>query len=146
MLELKQMARKPIFEGLIIDENDNIVTTAYVGDEPCYVVDDSGFHRHIPSEYVDSQVLNNMAEMVEGYEGVISEQVAKMLGQEDIFTRALIENQLKNIDSQFQRILDTGIPEEGIAYMGMTGFRIRINVHGDVIEIEQPGIVQPDDD
>ena len=69
-----------------------------------------------------------------------------MLGQEDIFTRALIENQLKNMETQFQRIIETGIPEEGIAYMGMTGFRIRINVHGDVLEIEQPGLVDPNDE
>jgi hypothetical protein len=135
------MTKKAIFEGLVIDENENIVTTTFVGEEPCYVVDDAGFRRHIPSEYVDRQVLNKMAEMVEGHEGIISEQVAKMLGQEDIFTRAMIENQLKQMDSQFKRIIETGIPEEGIAYMGMTGFRIRINVHGEVIELEQPGMI-----
>ncbi|KPL08240.1 hypothetical protein AMJ86_01405 [bacterium SM23_57] len=140
------MSRKAIFEGLIIDEKDNIVTTAYVGEEPCYVVDDDGFYRHIPSEYVDRQVLDRMAEMIQGHEGVISEQVAKMLGQEDIFTLALIENQLKNMDSQFQRIIETGIPEEGIAYMGMTGFRIKINVHGDVVEMQQPGLIESDDE
>ena len=135
------MTKKAIFEGLVIDENENIVTTTFVGEEPCYVVDDAGFRRHIPSEYVDLQVLNKMAEMVEGHEGIISEQVAKMLGQEDIFTRAMIEKQLKQMDSQFKRIIETGIPEEGIAYMGMTGFRIRINVHGEVIELEQPGMI-----
>jgi hypothetical protein len=139
------MSKKAIFEGLVIDENDNFVTTKLVGNEPCYVVDDSGFHRHIPAEFVDRQVLDKMAEMIEGHEGIISEQVAKMLGQEDIFTLALIENQLKNLENQFQRIIDTGIPEEGLAYMGMTGFRIKINLHGEVIEIEQPGMVDPDD-
>jgi len=136
------MTKKAIFEGLVIDENENIVTTAFVGDEPCYVVDDSGFRRHIPSEYVDRQVLNKMADMIQGHEGIISEQVAKMLGQEDIFTRAMIEKQLKQMDSQFKRIIETGIPEDGIAYMGMTGFRIRINVHGEVIELEQPGMIE----
>lgn len=140
------MHRKAIFAGLVIDENDNIASITYVGNESCYVVDDSGFRRHIPSEYVDRQVLEKMAEMIQGHEGSLSEQVAKMLGQEDIFTRALIENQLKNMETQFQRIIETGIPEEGIAYMGMTGFRIRINVHGDVLEIEQPGLVDPNDE
>jgi hypothetical protein len=67
-----------------------------------------------------------------------------MLGQDDIFTRAMIENQLKQMEQQFDRILETGIPEESRAYMGMTGFRIRINVHGDVIEINQPGMIEPD--
>jgi hypothetical protein len=30
--------------------------------------------------------------------------------------------------------------------MGMMGFRITINVHGDVIEIDQPGMVDPEDE
>lgn len=140
------MAKKAIFAGLITDENNQVVETALVGNELCYVVDDAGFRRHIPSEHVDRQVLQKMAEMIVGHENLLSEQAAKMLGQDDIFTRAMIETQLKNMDTQFDRILETGIPEEGVAYMGMTGFRIRIDIHGDVIEIEQPGMVSPDDE
>ncbi len=30
--------------------------------------------------------------------------------------------------------------------MGMMGFYIRINVHGDVVEIEQPGVIDPDEE
>ena len=140
------MPIKALFSGLIIDEDDNRVETTLVGNEPCYVVNDAGFRRHIPSELVDRQVLNKMAEMIEGHEGLLSEQAAKMLGQEDIFTKAMIENQLKQLDQQFDRILETGIPEEGVAYMGMTGFRIKINVHGDVLQIDQPGMIDPDSD
>jgi hypothetical protein len=140
------MAKRPLFTGLVIDEFDNPVDTAWVGDEPCYVVDDDGFRRHIPSEQVDRQVLQKMGEMIEGHEDLLSEQAAKMLGQEDIFSRAMIENQLKQMDQQFDRILETGIPEEGIAFMGMTGFRIRINVHGEVIEVVQPGMIAPEDE
>jgi hypothetical protein len=29
--------------------------------------------------------------------------------------------------------------------MGMMGFRIQINIHGDVIEVEQPGMIDPDE-
>lgn len=140
------MAKKAIFAGLIIDENDNIVETTMVGTEPCYVVDDAGFRRHIPSHQVDLQVLNHMAEMIKGHEGELSEQAAKMLGQDDIFTRAMIETQFKQMDKQLERLMETGIPEEGITYMGMTGFRIRINHHGEVIEIHQPGMIAPEDE
>lgn len=136
------MPKQPIFAGLVIDEFDNPAETAYVGDEPCYVVNDAGFRRHISSEQVDRHVLSKMREMIQGHEDILSEQAAKMLGQDDIFTRAMIETQLKQMDQQFDRILEVGIPEEGRAYMGMTGFRIRINVHGDVVKIEQPGMVE----
>lgn len=140
------MPHQALFAGLVFDENDNPVDVTYVGSEPFYVVDDAGFHRHIPSEQVDSQVLDSMRELIDGHEGVLSEQTAKMLGQEDIFTRAMIESQLKNIDKQFEALFDTGIPEEGRAYMGMMGFRITIDVHGDVIKIDQPGIISSDDE
>jgi hypothetical protein len=140
------MARQPLFAGLVVDEDENSVDVAFVGDDPCYVVDDAGFRRHIPSESVDRQVLEQMREMIAGHEGIISEQAAKMLGQEDIFTKAMIETQLKQIEKQFDTLLDTGIPEEGRAYMGMTGFRIKINVHGEVLEVTQPGLIEPDEE
>jgi hypothetical protein len=132
------MPRQPVFAGLIIDEFDRPVETAYVGDEPCYVVIDQGFRRHIPSEQVDRQIFESMMTQVRGHEDQVSEQTAKMLGQDDIFSRAMIANQLKNIDQQFDALLQTGIPENGRAYLGMMGFRVVINVHGEVIRVDQP--------
>jgi hypothetical protein len=90
---------------------------------------------------VDRQVLQSLSSMIEGSEGMIAEQAAKMLGQDDPFSKAMLESQLKNIDEKLDSVLDTGIPEEGRAYMGMMGFRVRINVHGDVVAVEQPGAV-----
>jgi hypothetical protein len=140
------MASKPLFEGLIIDENDNLVEVAYVGGEPCYVVDDAGFRRHIPSEGVDRQILDSMIAQVKGNEELFTEQTASMLGQDDIFTRAIIQNQLKNLDKQIERIFDTGIPEAGRSYMGMLGFKVIINHHGEVVRIDQPGMIIDDDE
>jgi hypothetical protein len=144
--EILEMQRQALFAGLIVDEEEAPVDVAYVGDEPCYVVNDAGFLRHIPSEEVDRQVLENMLQMIEGHENIISEQAAKMLGQEDIFTKAMLENQLKQMDKQFDTLLSTGIPEEGRAYLGMMGFRIKINVHGEVVDINQPGIIDTNED
>ncbi len=139
------MSGKPLFSGLIFDENDQLVDTAMVGDEPCYVVDDDGFRRHIPSEQVDRQVLNLLGEQIEGHEEILSEQTAKMLGQDDIFSRAIFLEQFKNIDKQFDQLIKEGLPEEGRTYMGMTGFKIIINHHGEVIDVEQPGMIADED-
>lgn len=138
--------QEPLFAGLVVDEFDNSVDFVTVGEEPCYVVNDNGFRRHIPSELVDRQVLEIMAESVQGHEDQLSEQAAKMLGQEDIFTRAALENQMKNLGDQFNKVLEAGIPEEGRAFLGMSGFRIRINHHGEVLEVNQPGMVDPGDE
>ena len=133
------MSKQPLFAGLVVDESGRAAESALVGDEPCYVVDDAGFRRHIPSEQVDRAVLSQIAELMKGSEDLISEQTAKMLGQEDVFTKAAIEQQLKNIDRQFDQLMQAGIPEDMRAYMGMTGFKIVINVHGEVLKVEQPG-------
>lgn len=132
------MPRQPLFAGLVIDENGNVAETAFVGSEPFYVVDDAGFRRHIPSEQVDRVVLAQIADMMKGSEEFLSEQTAKMIGQEDIFTKAMLENQLKNIDKQFDQLLETGMPEDMRMYLGMVGFKIVINVHGEVLRVEQP--------
>jgi hypothetical protein len=132
------MPRQPIFAGLVVDEADRPAGTAYVGDEPCYVVDDGGFKRHIPSDQVDRQVLEKMRQLISGNEDMLSEQAAKMLGMDDIFSKAMLQNQLKNIGQQFDILMEKGIPEESRAFMGMSGFKVVINVHGEVVRLDQP--------
>ena len=132
------MALEPLFAGLVVDEFEQPVSHTFVGSELCYVVDDNGFRRHIPAEQIDRQVLALMREQIDGHEELLGEQTAKMLGQDDIFSRAMIQQQLKNIDEQFEKMLDTGIPVEGRSYMRMMGFKIVINVHGEVVHFEQP--------
>jgi hypothetical protein len=132
------MSKQALFSGLVVDENDHAAETAIVGDEAFYVVDDAGFRRHIPAEQIDRQVLAHMQEMMKGSEGLISEQTAKMLGQDDIFTKAMIQQQLKNMDKQFDALMQQGIPEEGRAYLGMLGLKIVINYHGEILRIDQP--------
>jgi hypothetical protein len=139
------MSTKALFAGLINDEFGNPVETSFVGEESMYVVNDHGFRRHIPSEQVDRQVLKMMTEQIKGNEDILGEQTAKMLGQDDIFSRAMIMNQLKHINEQIDHIFTTGIPEEGRAYMGMMGFKITINVHGEIVKIDQPGTIADDD-
>jgi hypothetical protein len=68
-----------------------------------------------------------------------------MLGQDDIFTIAILKNQMKNIDQQIDSILETGIPEEVRAYLGMMGMKITINYHGEIINLTLPSKVDDGD-
>jgi hypothetical protein len=68
-----------------------------------------------------------------------------MLGQEDLFSFAMIQNQLKNLNKQFDQLLQTGIPEEARAYLGMTGFKVIIDIHGNLMRLVQPTASTPDD-
>ena len=83
--------------------------------------------------------------MIEGYEDLIAETTMKMLGQEDIFTKAVIERSLRNIDEQFEAVLQQGLPEDLRMWLGMMGFRVVINLHGEVVRIEQPGAAGPEE-
>lgn len=132
------MANKAVFEGLVFDEQDNILTVTYVGNEACYVIDDQGFARHIPSKQVDTQILEVMRDQIIENKDKITEQTAKMIGQEDLFTYALIHNQLENIDDQLDHMMTHGLPESGRVYLGMLGFKIVVNHHGEVVRVDQP--------
>jgi hypothetical protein len=132
------MSSEPLFKGLVFDEDDQPVGTSTIGSEPCYVVNDAGFMRHIPSSDVDLKVLKTLGSQIIGNEDLIADQTAKMLGQDDLFSHAIIQNQLKNIDKQFGQLLVTGLPEEARMYLGMTGFRVVINIHGEIVKLIQP--------
>jgi hypothetical protein len=138
ILKKVTMSEKALFAGLVVDEEDQLAEVGYVGAEACYVVNDAGFHRHIPAEEVDRQVLELIKTQIEGNEDLLGAETAKMLGQEDLFSAAIIKNQLKNIDKQFDVLLQSGIPEDMRAYMGMMGFKIVINLHGEVLRLDQP--------
>ena len=132
------MASHPLFSGLVIDEFDRTLEVTLVGGEAFYVVDDDGFRRHVESEYVDRQVLRHLYEMIQGNEELISEGTMKMIGQEDIFTKAMIETSLKNLDSQLDELIERGMPDEARNWLGMIGFRVVIDIHGEVLRVEQP--------
>lgn len=135
------MLKKAVFEGLIFDECGNPVETGWIGSEPCYIVDDEGFRRHIPAEDVDRQVWDYFQEQIAGHEDLLSEKAAEMLGQDDIFTIAALQSQFQNLDAQYEKLAEIGIPEESRLYLGMVGFRIIISIHGDVLEVIQPGMI-----
>lgn len=140
------MTKQTLFAGLVFDEMDRPLETAYVGADPCYVVNDAGFRRHIPSEQVDRQVLNEIKSLIAGNEDALSEQTAKMIGSQDPFSKAMIQNQLKHIDEQFDQLFQVGIPEDMRAYLGMTGFKVIVDYHGNMLRVEQPGIAADEDD
>jgi len=132
------MARQALFGGLVVDEDDQPVPVVDIGGEAFYVVDDAGFRRHIESERVDRQVLAKLKERIAGHEEVISQGTMELIGQEDIFTKAAIEASLHNLEAQFDELLARGLPEDARAWLGMMGFRVVIDMHGDVVRVEEP--------
>lgn len=132
------MTQRAMFAGLVYDEVGNQVATKLLGDTDQYVVNDDGFLRHIDSDTVDRQVLSVFFEQLDANRDTAVSQALNLLGKDDLFTKAAIDAQLNNID--MEQILAQGIPQQARNMMSMMGFRIIINHHGEVIDMEQPTI------
>lgn len=132
------MARQALFAGLVYDEDENLLATSLIGDDAQYIVDDDGFQRHVDAELVDRQVLAFFLDQLEDNKEVAVEQALKMLGRDDLLTKAAIDASLRNID--MDQIIAQGVPMQAREMMGFLGFRVTINMHGDVVGLDQPTI------
>jgi hypothetical protein len=139
------MARSAVFAGLVVNETDHAVTVSHVGQDAYYVVDDDGFLRHVPSETVDREVLAALQESVLVNREAVVGSILEYLGQSDLFTKAAVEASLGKMGEQMQQLLDNGLPEEARQWLGMMGFRVVIDVHGEVVDIEMPGAIAEDE-
>lgn len=130
------MARQAMFSGLIFDEYDNPVATAVVGGEAQYVIDDDGFQRHVDAETVDRQVLAFFLEQLNQNKDLAVQQAMEMMGQDDLLTKAAIDDSLSHISAD--QIIAQGVPAQARDMLGMFGLKIVIDLHGDLVRLDQP--------
>jgi hypothetical protein len=92
----------------------------------------------VEAEYIDRQIVERLQERIRGMSDIIIEGVIHMLGQEDLFTRASIEHAIENMD----RLLEPGAVDvdQLRTALWMAGFRAIVDVHGDVVQLELPGL------
>ena len=131
------MSNKALFAGLVVDENGHPLEVAFTGDEAQYVLNDGGFLRHIDAESIDRQGLAQLQGQIEANKDAVEAGLMKMMGSEDIFTKAAIDKSIKDID----QVLKVGLPDDARQMLGMMGFRVVVDYHGEVLRIEQPGAI-----
>ena len=131
------MAKQALFTDLVFNEEGEPAQLSDIGGVPHYVVPDGDFMRHVEAEYVDRQVVEALKERLLPMKDVIIEGMIKMLGQEDLFTRPAIESAIENMDRIFE--VDNVDVNELRTALWMTGFRVTVDVHGDVMHVELPG-------
>jgi hypothetical protein len=136
------MSNKALFAGLVVDENGQPLEVTFTGDEAQYVLDDNGFRRHIDAESVDRQVLAQLQGQIEANKDAVEQGIMKMMGSEDIFTKAAIDKSIKDMD----QVLQVGLPDDARQMLGLMGFRVVVNYHGEVLRIEQPGVADDSDE
>ena len=133
---MSEAPRRATFEGLVFDEDGRPVEVVDLGGEPHYVIDDAGFRRHVEAASIDRQVLQTMQSQIDEHKEALEEGLLRMIGQDDLFTKAAIDSSLSRVD----RLLQHGIPLEARQWLGLMGFRVIVDVHGEVVKIEGGGI------
>ena len=128
------MTKLAMFAGLVVDEEDKPVDVTWVGSEQCYVVADGDFSRHVDAETVDYQVLQYLKGQVESQREAAVLGVLEMLGQDDLFTKAAVESSINRMDE----VVGQPMPEDARRLLGMMGFRIVVDLHGNVVEVDMP--------
>ncbi len=140
------MSQHALFEGLVSDPHGRLVAVALVGGEAQYVVEDDGFRFHHDAEAIDRQVLAQMGQLADENREALTLGVLQMIGQDDLFTKAAVDAQLNNMQAGFDQLIRQGLPENARTYLGMMGFRVVLNFHGEIERIDQPAAPDHGDD
>lgn len=128
------MARTAMFAGLVFDEAGKPAEIAYVGENACYVVDDDDFRRHIDAAQVDRAVLRFLRDQVEDNREIAVQAMLEMMGQDDVFTKAAVESSINRMEDA----VGQPIPDDARQWLGMLGFKIVVDFHGNVIDVQMP--------
>jgi hypothetical protein len=123
-----------VFSGLVYDEEGEPVGDTFIGTEPHYVIMDGDFKRHVAAEEVDRQVIAWLQKQAEANKDLVSQNVMTMLGQDDLFTKAMIDSSINRMGE----IMQQGLPSDARMMLGMLGFRIIVNIHGEVVDLKMP--------
>jgi hypothetical protein len=130
------MSRQALFEGLVFNAAGEPAQVTRVGDAPYYVILDDGFRRHVEAATIDRQVLKQLRELILSNRELVAKGAMQMLGKDDLFTKAMIDASLEDLDKHLDELMRQGLPEEARAWLGMLGFQIVVDVHGEVIRVE----------
>ena len=128
------------FEGLVETEDGAPVSVTYVGGQSFYVIDDQGFRRHVEAGEIDRAVLAQFLGQLQEHQDEASQAMLQMMGQDDLFTKAMVDSTLSNIN--VDQVANQALPPEGRQWMAMLGFRIVINLHGEIVRVDMPAAPQ----
>ncbi|OQY21049.1 MAG: hypothetical protein B6I35_09265 [Anaerolineaceae bacterium 4572_32.2] len=140
---MNQSQKQALFANLVFNEEDEPAETIYIEGEPYYVILDSGFRRHVEAAYIDRQVTNVLRKQILSQRELVTEGILQMMGKDDLFTKALVDSSIENLD---ERVSEQGIPEEARAWLGMLGFKVVVDHHGDLVRLDMPSREIPPDE
>jgi hypothetical protein len=128
------------FEGLVETEDGARVEVTHIGGASYYVVNDQGFRRHIEAGEVDRPVMAQFLAQLQEHRDEAGQAMLKMMGQDDLFTKAMVDSTLDNIT--LDQMVGQNLPPDAQQWLSMLGFRIIINLHGEVVRVDMPAATE----
>ena len=125
---------RALFQGLVYNEAGEPVEVAFVGGVAHYAIPDDGFLRHVEAHAVDDAVLAQLQEQVSAVQDELVRAMMTMLGKEDIFTKAALEASVRNLKDNVRQADQA----QWLPWLRLLGFRVVVNVHGEVVEVIYP--------
>lgn len=132
------------FEGLVETEDGAPVAVATIGGEDFYVIDDQGFKRHVEAAAIDRVVLAQFLEQMQEHRDEASQAMMKLMGSEDLFTKAAVDSTLRNVN--VEQVMGQRLPPDARQWLGMLGFRIVVDYRGEIVRVDMPAAPEVDDE
>jgi len=133
---------RALFPGLVYNELGEPAEVVDVGGVAHYAIPDDGFRRHVEAKQVDDAVLAQLQEQIAPMQDEMVRTMLAMLGKDDIFTKAALEAQLRNFGESVRR----SPTDRWVPWLRLLGFRIIVDVHGNVVDLMYPEQAAPEDE
>jgi len=131
---------RAVFGGLVFNQDGEAAKVVAIGGVDHYAVPDEGFVYHIEACQIDDIVLAEFQRQLSEAHPQLVDMMLELLGRRDIFTKAALDSSIENLADNIRRS-DTS---QWTTMLGLAGFRIVVDRHGEIIEIVFPS--QPDDE
>jgi len=132
--------RQALFSGVVYSEQGELAEVVYIGGQAHYAVPDAGFLRHVEAIKIDNAVISALQSQVDSVQSEVVQGMLQLMGKEDIFTKAALDASIRNLNRQIRQ----SDPSQWLPWLKLLGFRVVVDVHGDLVEIIYPQ--QPDED
>lgn len=123
-----------LFPGLVYNQAGEEARVVTIGGVAHYAIPEDGFLRHVEAYYVDESVLSRMQEMMSTMRDEIVAGMLQLMGTDDILAKAAIEASIDNVGQSLRR----SDSSQWAPMLRLYGFRVIVDVHGDVQEIIFP--------
>ncbi len=134
--------RQAVFPGLVYNQAGEEAPVVMIGGVAHYAIPDEGFRRHVEAYRIDNYVIAALQEQMLTMREEIVEQILRMMNTDDILAKAALEASIKNMGQSIRQ----SDPSQWAPLLRVYGFRIIVDVHGQVVEIIQPSSPDPDED